>query len=202
MSQAFLGGLYGVNLLRRPTLAYAHGDFKLASDGAKALLDGKHTFMALKALLPLYLEDAARAEAAATAAAAAAAGPESATADTAAPATAGREWSTALVEALTVGVKVQVMEFDGDERDLGFAWAVQAHDVDSNQYKVEPSGRLLGSGGMGGRAEFQAASGTPKPAAKFLGDKLSRWACQFDQFFEPSRAGGREPKPEHFDDGR
>lgn len=124
---SFKTGLYGVGLLRRPSILSAHGAVKLASDGRSTLMDGKHTFVALAILAELYRKDVESANA------------EPATVgEDGGPATAGVvEWSPLLVQAITVGVSVDVMQFaEGDDEDLRVAFCASSHDEATNKYRV------------------------------------------------------------------
>lgn len=110
-------GLYGVGLLRRPSVVMVAGQPKNATDGNLMLLDGKHTFHALRRVADMF----AKAEAAE--------GDESS-------GPSGPIWTPLLVKAITEGVEVDYVEFKEDDDDLRAAYCAQMHDEATNRYKV------------------------------------------------------------------
>ena len=108
LKDLFLGGEYGLNILRKPAVLQAHGAPKNDTDGLRLLGDGKHTFAALRECKALYESDDA----------------------------VNYDWSAPLIAAMTLGVDVQVIEFAEDDPDLVVAWAVGAHDDASNKFKA------------------------------------------------------------------
>ena len=114
-------GLYGVGILRRPQVVQIHGQLlNFASDGNMMLLDGKHTFTALRHVAAIY--------AAATAGADATAEPPEGGGD-------ALEFTPLLVKAITDGVEVDIVEFVEDDEDLRVAYCTAAHDEASNKFK-------------------------------------------------------------------
>lgn len=113
-------GLYGVGLLRRPSLVMVNGEVKLDVNGTCLLLDGKHTFHALKRCAELYasamVDDGDGGDASS--------GPP------------GPTFTPLLVKAITEGVEVDWIEFRDDDSDLRAAYAAQMHDEATNKYKV------------------------------------------------------------------
>jgi len=128
LKDQFRKGLYGINLLTRPKLLKAHGNFIISpKDGKNLLLDGKHTFVALNELASQYIAEADADEA------------------TDDGKTDSDVWSALLVEALTLGVLVDFVEFsDPEDADLRVAYCVQAHDEEANKYKKTSLRDLVG----------------------------------------------------------
>lgn len=119
MTEAFVNGEYGQNLLKKPSLLSVAGSRLQCADGHFKLADGKQTFTALRELKAKF--DALGAE--------------------------ERDslgWSSALLHAITEGVDVAVIEFPEWDEDVTFAWAVAAHDTESNKYKATTLQDLVG----------------------------------------------------------
>jgi len=111
LKRAFVGGEYGQNLLKKPSLLQVAGMRLTCKDGGLRLADGKQTLVALQELKAAY--DALAAEKCDE-----------------------LGYTAALIEALTVGVDVAVVEFADWDEDVSFAWTVAAHDAESNKYKA------------------------------------------------------------------
>ena len=109
LTQLFLTGQYGIGLLKPPSVIARDGQPVLAIDGRQCLSDGKSTMSALARLKKIY-EDPDQRD--------------------------SHEWSTSLVEALTDGVRVNVLQYPEADYDLAIAHNALARDVDSNKYKA------------------------------------------------------------------
>ena len=111
LTQIFEGGQYGMNLLKKASLLQHAGQRLTCKDSAFKLADGKHTFQALSEIKKKYdsLAEEQQAE---------------------------LGYADQLIQALTVGVDVCVIEFPEWDDDVTFAWAVTVHDVESNRYKA------------------------------------------------------------------
>ena len=107
--QTFLGGQYGLGLLKAPSIIQQDGKPKMASDGRQRLSDGKNTMTALTRVKSIYSSEEQRAQ---------------------------HEWTQSLVTALTEGVRVTVLEYPEDDMDLVLAYNVLVHDVETNKYKA------------------------------------------------------------------
>ena len=123
----FLAGLFGVNILKRPMILCKHGKVCAAADGNAMILDGKHTFKALDDLRVLYEACSAMAE------------DKEESSD---PAMVGDTkadeimWSPLLIEAITIGVACDMVQFDDpDDVDAPIAYCVAAHDEAANKFK-------------------------------------------------------------------
>lgn len=116
----FRSGMYGIGLLRRPSIVQAHGSLKKGADGNFLLLDGKHTIVALGQLKAEYDEATAG---------------HGGDDDVATAAVTDVGWSAVLIQALTVGVCVDVVEFDDDDEDLRVAYCAQLHDEAVNKFR-------------------------------------------------------------------
>ena len=106
----FLGGDYGLNILRKPSLVkFAHEEgTAMCGDGLSRLADGKHTFAALRHIHEVFKEDQSKPE-----------GDQ-------------RQWSAPLLDALENGVDVQVVEYTDDDHIR--LHNVAAHDADHNKF--------------------------------------------------------------------
>ena len=109
----FEGGEYGMNLLRKPSILAQAGQPLRCSDGLLKLADGKHSIQAL--LMLRASSQPSKLE----------------------------EYSEALVNALTVGVQVSIIEFEDWDDDVTLAWAASAHDENSNRYKATSMQNLV-----------------------------------------------------------
>ena len=110
LRQSFEGGQYGMNLLKKPSLLQESGQRLTCKDTLLKLADGKHTFQALSDIKKHYDSLAEN----------------------------QREcqgYTHHLIQALTVGVDVSVLEFEEWDDDVTLAWAVTIHDTESNKYK-------------------------------------------------------------------
>ena len=114
--ELFRRGEFAMNILRKPGLLEFAKQPKRDGHGAWLICDGKHAIAALQQLRAEFEENKSQAE----------------------------TWDEALVDAITKGVRVSVVEFAEDDPDLVQAFNVAAHDADSNTYKHTSLKDLVG----------------------------------------------------------
>ena len=105
----FLNGLFGMNVLKKPSVLQFAGKAKHCMDGRVQMADGKHTLTALVECKALWENDDENDK---------------------------YEWTTKLVECFEKGLSVSVLEFEDDDPDLVLAWATSSHDTESNKYRA------------------------------------------------------------------